>query len=131
MNLRRFVPELHMDALAGILVARNTSVPKVDELPAIGCIIYDFETPVCTAFLRRCEGKYGQIDGLASNPKVSSQKRHIALDQAIQFCLAQAKTHDITHIISITSDNPTLQRAIRNGFTELPDYTISVLNQKE
>jgi N-acetylglutamate synthase-like GNAT family acetyltransferase len=130
MTIRKFVKELHLQTLQLIMARRGVHIPYAEEIPEIGFIVYDFETPVAVSFLRRCEGKFGQIDGVASNPDCTSQQRHKALDMAIAHCIETAQHLGITQLISITKDKPTLERAIRNGFEELPEYTVSILNNQ-
>lgn len=124
MHIRKFVKSLHMPALTYMLQLRDHPVPSTDEIPEIGFIIYELDTPVATAFLRRCEGNYAQIDGLASNVKCSSEQRHSALDAAIQACILTAKELRISNLYAFSKDGPTIERSERHGFVKLPAYSL-------
>lgn len=92
---------------------------EMSDLPAVGFTVSQGDTKIATCFLRRCEGNYGIVDGLASNPDADSKQRHAGLDVAIKMVCEEAKNREITHLIAWTVDNGTLQRGCeRHGFTK-------------
>lgn len=120
MHLRKFVKELHMGALAEMLEDRECYVPTEEETPEIGFIVYELDTPVATAFLRRVEGNYGQIDGVATNINCSSEQRHIALDTAIKACIATADLLGVKQLVAFCKDESTITRSQSLGFAKAP-----------
>lgn len=91
---------------------------EMSELPSIGFVVSEGDYRIATCFLRRCEGNFGIVDGLASNPEADSTLRHAALDVAIQMVTEEAKQREITHLIAWSVDKGTLERAFRHGFQE-------------
>lgn len=100
------------------LLARGMRAREMSELPSIGFTISDGDYRIATCFLRRCEGNFGIIDGLASNPEADSELRHAALDAAINMVVEEAKQREITHLIAWSVDKGTQERAFRHGFKE-------------
>lgn len=118
LAVKYFSPE-DVDALNAWLVARKHPAVTFAELPAIGFMVFHDETPAAACFLRRCEGNYGIVDGLASNPECSGSVRHRALDLAIRMICEEARVWDITHLIAWSVDDSTLERSTtRHGFTK-------------
>lgn len=87
------------------------------ELPAVGFIVSEGDLRIATCFLRRCEGGYGIVDGLASNPEAESWMRDQALDLVVQMVCEEAKQRGITRLVAWTIDSSTLERgSTRHGF---------------
>lgn len=95
-------------------------------IPAIGFMVSEDDTPIAACFLRRCEGKVGILDGLATNPAVPGPLRHVAIDAAVKMLIEEAKRCEITTLIAWTQDASTLVRGLgRHGFRKLPDTMIT------
>lgn len=126
MQLVKFKIEKHMSDLLSMLRSREAYLPGEDEMPATGFIVYDDQTPVAAAFLRRVEGGYAQVDGLTSNPHCSKERRHKALNLTIQRCVEAAEAMGVKHIISFCLDNSTTRRAELNGFEKQPHTVVTL-----
>lgn len=99
------------------LVSRGKPRAEMSELPSIGFIVSEGDFRIATCFLRRCEGNYGIVDGLCSNPEADSKLRHYALDAAIRMVCEEAKEREITHLIAWTTEDSVLSRGCeRHGF---------------
>lgn len=101
------------------LVARGHARKEIHDLPSIGFMVSEGDFRIATCFLRRCEGNYGIVDGLASNPEAPSELRHAALDSAIRMVCEEALQREITHLIAWTVDGSVLLRSCeRHGFSK-------------
>jgi hypothetical protein len=76
---------------------------------------------VAIACVRDCEGGYGMMDSVATNPLVSSGTRHKA---SLALWNKILSIEDFKTIVGFTTDAGTLERALRHGFREI---TTSVL----
>lgn len=91
---------------------RNLWPVPGSELPRLGYMI----PGVAAAFLRRVEGGYALMDSLVTNPHVSSNTRHKALESLYDIILQEPS---IKGIIGFTVDESTLMRAKARGFKQL------------
>lgn len=99
------------------LKARGKSVYEISDLPSVGFTVSVDDVKVATCFLRRCEGNYGIVDGLCSNPEAEPHIRHYALDTAIKMVCEEARRVEITHLIAWTVEGSVLERGSkRHGF---------------
>lgn len=96
---------------------RETYEPKADEMPALGWIIYAEGSPVATAFLRKVEGGFAQLDGLATNPHYPADGRDKALDELVTHVMSEAKRLKFKAVTATSRDKHTLLRSQRHGFT--------------
>lgn len=124
MYIARFDTGVHLPILHDWMARREAYQPPGEEMPALGYILYDGFTPVATAFLRRVEGGYAQLDGLATNPECHSALRDQALDTLVAYVLAEAKHHNIRAVTATSVDKNTLLRSQRHGFIALPHVCI-------
>lgn len=131
MIVQRFKKK-HMKDLADILKARNAYVPTFEEMPETGFVARQVDGPIAaSAFIRKCEGGYAQLDGIASNPNCSSEFRNWALDLVMKSCIQEAKRLGITQLIGFTCDDSTQMRSERLGFVQLPHRLMALnLNSK-
>lgn len=130
MKILKFNKKSHMRALASILSTRGSYVPTKEETPEIGYLALKGGIVVATAFLRRCEGGYAQIDGLTSNQHCPSQDRHVALNKVIQKCIEKAKELEIKQLFAFSMDSSTIERSIKMGFVKLPHTLLGIDIQK-
>lgn len=101
------------------LRSRKKSTYEICDLPAVGFVISEGDYRIATCFLRRCEGNYGIVDGLCSNPEAAPELRHAALDVAIKMACEEAKQREISHLIAWTIDGSVLERSCeRHGFAK-------------
>jgi hypothetical protein len=119
MKWERFNLE-HRPLLEQMLKARGESAELAGDVPSLGVISFDDQGPVAIAFIRRCEGALGMIEGLVSNPERSALERHLGIDMAIKQLIEFARGSGITRILSYSVDEGTIKRAAGLGFTVLP-----------
>lgn len=101
------------------LRARDLSPKEIHDIPSIGFVVSEGDFRIATCFLRRCEGNYGIVDGLCTNPEADSELRHYAIDVAVKIICEEAKQREITHLVAWTVDNGTLERGCtRHGFSK-------------
>lgn len=103
----------------------------VSELPALGYIAYEDELPVAAGFLRLCEGGFGMIDSLITDPTAPGELRNEALDKITHCILQYAKSNNINNIIAFSRDNNTLTRSLKHGFSLIDDYKVISIKLKE
>lgn len=100
------------------LRAREHKPSEMSDLPAVGFVASDGDFRIATCFLRRCEGNYGILDGLATNPEASSELRNAAIDAVVSAICDEAKQREITNLVAWTIDKGTLERSFRHGFVQ-------------
>lgn len=128
MRVKLSVKYFDLDDLPDLndwLVSRGHSRQEPCDLPAVGFVVSSEDERIATCFLRRCEGNYGIIDGLASNPDAPGPLRHAALDLAIQMCEAEARNREITHLLAWSKEERVLDRAERLGFEKSKHFILS------
>jgi N-acetylglutamate synthase-like GNAT family acetyltransferase len=123
--IKRFELDSDLPILNDWLRARGAM--EVDEagVPAIGFICFEGGVAVCAAFLRRCEGNMGFIEGMASNPEVPGIIRHYALDALTERICREAVAREMTTLLAWSVDTSTLVRSARHGFKQLQQTLIS------
>lgn len=123
--VKRFDKDSDLPILNEWLRARGA--PEVDDegVPALGFICFEGGDPVCAGFLRRCEGNWGIIEGMTSNPDIPSPLRHRALDALILTINKQAQAFEMTNLLAWTQDASTLVRSARHGWVQLQQTLIA------
>ncbi len=101
------------------LKRRGHPLVKYSDLPLIGFII----PGVAVMFLRQCEGGYGIIDSMCSNPLVSSETRHRCMDILYNRTLS---IPGFKNLIGFTSDEGALERAKRHGFKQIHQAVLTL-----
>lgn len=107
------------------LTARGKAPVSLSGIPELGLMAENSQGPIAAAFIRRCEGNVGMIDGLVTNPKASSLDRHQAIDLVVQRLLAIAKTLELTRVLAFSTDEGTLRRSEKHGFRKTNYIVIS------
>lgn len=131
VDVREFVPELHMSEIVAWLIEHEAYVPTKAEMPKYGYIAYIDGLPVAAAFLRRVEGGFGQLDGLVTDPLAPGVIRHEAIDAIVNEILKLAKELGIKAITAHSMDKSTLSRSAKHGFAALPHTMIVAAIGKE
>lgn len=121
MKLQRFNLYEDLEHINAWLIKRGHAEVTRHDLPEMGYVAWHNGRCVASVFLRRCEGRLGIIDGLASNPDIQPEIRHVALDALIKHIVEQAKKAKYKYVMGFTTDSNTFNRSIRLGFTE-SDY---------
>jgi N-acetylglutamate synthase-like GNAT family acetyltransferase len=116
MLVRDFLDDDHQH-LARLLELRMLPRSLMNDLPLIGLIAFDGDG-VCAGciFLRMAEGDFGLIEGMITNPNVSSIERHVVLEKLVAKILDKAEGLNIKKILSYTEDYSVVMRAQRAGF---------------
>ena len=119
-----------LNLLNSWLIYRGSPSVDMRETAGIGYIAYeeikgDDDRPVAVAFLRRCEGGFGMLDGLCTNPSAPSEVRHIAIDKVVEKVIDRAKKYGMKHLLSWSLDAGTLERSQRHGFVRPPYVLIT------
>ena len=130
LYVRRFNPMFDLDDLNSWLIARSHPEAKIEDLAGIGFICLEErktedDFPVAVAFLRRCEGGFGILDSLATNPDASSKLRHLAIDLTVGRIINKAKSYNMRHLLAWSLDAGTLERSERHGFVQPPHVLIT------
>jgi N-acetylglutamate synthase-like GNAT family acetyltransferase len=123
MEIRKFSLD-DMDFLLSWLEQRKCYLPNRDEMPEIGYMAWEGDTPIACAFLRRVEGNHGQLDGLATSPWLPGEMRHFAIDAVVQQILSDAKALGMRSLHATSVDESTLMRSKRHGFVPMPHTLI-------
>lgn len=118
MYIKAFSPSEHMEVMWSWLSARQLDLPDESSVPQIGYICFEDNTPVAMGFIRRVEGGFGQLDGLASNPKCSSESRNLAIDAVVEKLIIRSQEEGMKALISFSEDKNTLLRSIKHGFVQ-------------
>lgn len=105
-------------------IMRDQEPPPYLSLPLIGGYVECKGVAVAAGFLRLCEGSYGMIDSVATNPEAFPKERDRAMDFLVELLLSLANKMHMAVIVAFTFDNNTLERAARYGFTQLPHKVI-------
>jgi hypothetical protein len=101
------------------LRAREHKPVEMSDLPSIGFVVSEGDFRIAVCFLRRCEGNYGILDGLCTNPEADSELRHVAIDTAVRMICEEARQREITNLVAWTIDKGTLERGCdRHGFSK-------------
>lgn len=125
MHIQRFNPKTDMDVLNEWLEARGIKPAKEETVPRIGFIAYQEDEPVALCFLRLCEGRFGIVDGLTSNPQLEGSVRHVGLDMVVRAVIAKAEEIGMENLLAWSVDKGTLERAERHGF-DAPSYQLLI-----
>ena len=94
------------------------------DLPLKGFYVEIDNIPVAAGYLRKCEGNYGMIDSVVTNPTSKPEVRDQALNYLIEMLLTQAYKMSMKVVTAFTFDDHTVERAKRYGFEVLPHKTI-------
>lgn len=101
------------------LEKRSLPPAEASDMPEFGYIAYEDDTPVCAAFLRRCEGSYAILDGLVTNPDILGSLRNFAIDTITEMLVFLGRELGLKSIICFSVDESTIARAKRHGFKEV------------
>lgn len=106
----------HLSLINRWLTKRGRSEVRFSDLPHTGYYV----PGVAVGFVRECEGGYGIVDSLVSNPLASAQSRHKAFEAIYKEILSNPK---FKKLIGFTVDEGALNRAKAHGFKEIA-YTV-------
>lgn len=126
-KVERFDRDVHEAILKGWLMERGLDGDaNCSDLPGIGYISFVEDIPIATAFLRRCEGPYAMLDGLASNPKAESFHRHLGIELVVTQVIECAQHFKLKKLLAYSIDAGTLERSLHHGFKKLPHTLIGL-----
>ena len=102
-------------------------VPQMLEIPNVGFIVNHNDLgPVALGFIRKCEGGFGMIDSMITNPTAPAAIRDAALDKLVSRLVASAKRRKLYKIFAFSEDEHTLERAKRHGFNVVSQTMIAL-----
>ena len=132
MQIEEFNPEVHSRHILEWLRRRELPAHLLEDLPKIGYIVYSYKTndasyPITMGFLRRCEGNYGIIDSMITNPECSPEVRNKALNILTKRLVIAAEDLKVRKLLAYTTDKNTLERALSHGFVQL-DHAVVALD---
>lgn len=130
MICRKYLPEDYY-SLVSWLQHRKVDIWKFESVPRIGFIISNVLDDVAIGFLRKVEGKSCMIDGICTNPDMSSFDRNVAIDLLVKKLLAKAKKLKMISVIGISTEENIIKRANGFGFVQKPEQTIMGLSLGE
>jgi hypothetical protein len=117
MIVRFYQRSLHYDLIKSWAVKRLLSSDILNDLPKIGFIAFDDdECAVACAFLRKCEGNVGILEGLMTNPECNSFDRHLAIDMSVKCLIKFSISRKYKVILAYSLDESTLARSSSHGF---------------
>lgn len=124
LYIENFNKNEHSELMRSFLSARRSYLPPDEEMPALGWVASDLESPVAMAFLRRVEGGYAILDGLVTDPEAPGSLRSKAIDLVVKKVLDTAKELGIKAVTATSVDANTLVRSNKHGFVLLPHSVI-------
>lgn len=100
----------------------------MEELPKIGFVVHatNDNDYAAAGFLRMVEGGYCQIDTVVSNPNLSNDIRHLALQLLQKTLIDKAKSLKLKAIICFTADKGVFKRAEDTGFQVLDHRVVTL-----
>lgn len=126
-SIQAFNIKDHFDIMLEWLVERDVYLPSIDEMPAIGFVVYHDHIMTAMGFIRMVEGGYGQLDGLVTNPKQSPEIRSVSIDLLVSRLIYEAKEMELKSLIAFSKDKNTLLRSTTHGFVSQDDQHVIVL----
>lgn len=118
MLIEPFIFKTDFNTINEWRMKRNIRHASPVEVPALGFMATKNAEPVAAAFLRQCEGSYGMIDCIITNPQAESNDRHEALDLLFKELIETAKQINLSELIGFSIDVSTLERSKEHGFKE-------------
>lgn len=116
VELAEFEPEEHFWLLLLLLRRQKHLEPSKADLPAIGWMATQGETPIAFIFLRKVEPNLAFIDGLVTNPDLKSPLRHEAIELLVNRAETAASALGIKRLITHSADKSVLMRALARGY---------------
>ncbi len=127
VRLVRYNPKKHSEIILELLKSQNAEGwVQIAHLPRHGYVVFSGNLAVCCGFLRRVEGKVGQVDSFVSNGNIDSQTRHIALQLLVETIIKRAKTLKLRGIMAFSNDKSIQARAVETGFHVMHDFVIAL-----
>lgn len=115
----------HLEWLQLWLRENGAYPPALTHLPEISAVAEIKGIPTAMGFIRKVEGGYGIVDGLASNPMQSAQDRDDALNAVLESLMDTADGQGMI-LMAWVKDKNTLMRSERHGFKPLPGVTLII-----
>lgn len=97
-----------------------------ESLPAIGYITFIDGVPAAAGFLRKVEGGFGQLDTLVTNKRLPPDIRHEAIGGIVGKLIETSKHLELKGIISFTTDEGIVKRALSIGFQASPQFVLTL-----
>ncbi len=131
MIIESYDPAKHTESLRAWLKARSLEDYVLSDLPQVGYVVSNMGELTAAGFLRICEGATGLIDSVITNPSASGNNRHKAMDLLTITLLERAAGMHLKRVIAFSTDQNTLIRGQRLGFSLLPHQVIAINLQEK
>jgi len=115
-----------MSGLRDLIALRYLNY-TIDSLPNFGLLVYEKQILVAAGFVRNVEGGFGFIDSYITNVLAPPSIRDEALSRLTTKLLKVVKHSGVTKLIGFTTDNHTLLRSLRHGFSQ-QDYNLITID---
>lgn len=89
--------------------------------PPNGRTIVHEETLICVGFLTKTDAGYSAIGNFMSNPDVSREIRHEAMNLLIQELLELSRNNGFLHVAASSNNKKLLEFYKENGFAEVEE----------
>ena len=126
LEIRRYQHDKDFKILNDLRLKRNLEKTPEKEIPILGLVVTDKSTVVGMGFLRKCEGDYGILDSVITNPDCNSEQRHKALDMIFTEIIYLSKTINIYNLIGFSSDWGMIRRSYNFGFKKSDHHVLSL-----
>jgi len=127
MTLVQYDASQHSKHLKTLFESRDE---KILELPNLGWIVLEEETPIACLFMRRCEGNMFLGDMLVTNSACSSNQRHEALNLIGKKLVEATYELKIKYVALFSAFDSVKNRCQALGFTLLP-HTLMIYKNEE
>lgn len=104
--------------------AHSQLPPIQEDLPELGYYVELNGIPIASACLRICEGNFGMLDGLITNPTASSEDRSYAIDTLTETIIEEAFMRKIKSILALSYEDNIIKRSKKYGFCQLAHTVI-------
>jgi hypothetical protein len=115
-----------LETLNAWLILNNHPPTVFEDLPTLGFVAQQKETPVAVGFLNMCEGRRAVLEGLSTNPYADSDTRHFAINSIVEQIISAARLLGVYHLIAWTIDDNILKRSENFGFKIAPHKFIAL-----
>lgn len=127
MKVSQFLTADDMVDIRAWLKERSIDPKILRDMPASGFVACDNGEKICAGFFRLSEGALGILEGLITNPKSTSLRRHLGIDAVVNAIKTLAREMEVKQIIAYTIEPSIIERAKVHRFTVQP-HTLLHLN---
>lgn len=126
MEARLFNREIDLKKLNGLCEKNNMISFNIEDLPVMGIVIEKKKNLIAMGFLRQCEGFYGIMDSVITEPSANSKDRHEALNLLYEEIIKLARSMNISSLIGFSANPGIIDRSKYFGFMEMNHKLLSL-----